>query len=273
MGSARLLVADPAGTASDLLTGSISSSAATRVLEQACHHDGSSWVPQLDERGAGAVLDLVRHAGWDDYSVQQLVSGIARVHPRLVLDHLVAARRSGKLPTDVYGLAAAFDDQAEALIEWMVAPGQRGDVAEASAVVGLVVHGGLTAGQAQRLQAAADGLDARGLLALAAQLGNVHTWPLRHPELARRFMSKARELGAATAAGVRAEIAAAMHLGMWGSTNGVSPELESARAAAAACVEAETDPELREDFETARARFERDAEWLRRRNAEDDEDE
>ena len=85
-------------------------------------------------------------------------------------------------------------------------------------------------------------------------------------------MSKARELGA-DAAGVRGEVAAAMHLGMWGSTNGVSPELESARAAAAACVEAETDPELREDFETARARFERDAEWLRRRDAEDDEDE
>ena len=36
---------------------------------------------------------------------------------------------------------------------------------------------------------------------------------------------------------------------------------------------AETDCELREDFEIARACFERDAAWLRRRNAEDDEDE
>ncbi len=271
MGSARLLVADPAGTASDLLTGRISSSAATRVLEQACHHDGSSWVPQLDERGAGAVLDLVRHAGWDDYSVQQLVSGIARVHPRLVLDHLVAARRTGKLPTDVYGLAAAFDDQAEALIEWMVAPGQRGDVAEASTVVGLVVHGGLTAGQAQRLQAAADGMDARGLLALAAQLGNVHTWPLRHPGLARRFLSKAREYGTDTAAGVRAKIAAAMHVGMWTSMDGVSSELSSALAAAAASAEAETDLELRDELECARRRLEYLVAQELRRNEEDDE--
>jgi hypothetical protein len=72
---------------------------------------------------------------------------------------------------------------------------------------------------------------------------------------------------------VRAEIAAAMHLGMWGATNGVSPELESARTAAAACAEAETDDELREDFENARARFEADAAWIRHRHAEDDDDE
>ena len=111
----------------------------------------------------------------------------------------------------------------------MVEQSERGDVGEVSAVVGLVAHGGLTAGQAQRLQAAADGMDARGLLSLAALLRDVHTWPLRHPELARRFTSKAREFGA-DAAGVRGEVAAAMYLGsVWGWTNGVSPELSATR--------------------------------------------
>lgn len=272
MGSSRLLVADPQGTAADLLAEGISSFAATRVLEQAGQYDGSRWGLQLNEDDADAVLDLAGRAGWDDYAVQQLVSGIARVHPRLVLDHLVAAHGTGMLPTDVHGLAAAFDHQAGALITWMVEQGQRGYVGELSAVVGLVVHGGLTAGQAERLQAAVDSGDARGLLALAALLANVDLWPLRQPELARRFLSKARELGA-EAVGVRAEVAAAMQPRTWGATNGVSPELESALAAAAACAEAETDSDLREDFETARARLERDAEWLRRRNAEEDEDE
>jgi len=271
MGSSRLLVADPAGTAADLLAGSISSFAAIHVLEQACHYDGSSWGPQLDERDAGAVLDLVRHAGWDDYSVQQIVSGIARVHPRLVLDHLVAAHRTGKLPTDVHGLAAAFDDQAEALIDWMVAQGQRGDVGEASAVVGRVVDAGLTAAQSDRLDAAMDGLDGSGLLTLVSLLGNLHTWPLRHPRLARRFLTKARESSADTADALRAELAAAMHVGMWTSTDGVSPELSSALTAAAAAAEVETDSELRDELERARGRLEDLVAQELRENEEDDE--
>lgn len=272
MGSSRLLVADPAGTATDLVAANISSFAVARVLEQACQYNGSPWLSQLDERDARAVLDLVSHAGWDDYRVQDLVSGVAWAHPRLVLDYLLEVHRGGQLPGDVYGLSAAFDDQAEALIEWLVQHAQPGDAGETSAVVGLVMHGGLTAAQARRLDVVVGTLDGSGLLGLAELLGQVHTWPLRQPALARRFVWKARELGPGTAAGVRAEIAAAMHLGMWGSTDGVSPELESARTAAAACAEAETDDELREDFENARAQFEVDAASIRRRYAEDDDD-
>ncbi|MHB1490282.1 MAG: hypothetical protein ACYCTH_07240, partial [Cellulomonas sp.] len=115
--------------------------------------------------------------------------------------------------------------------------------------------------------------DAGGLLALTTLLGDVQTWPLRQPQLARRFFSKARQLGPDTAAGVRAQIAAAMHLRTWGSTDGESPQLQEARASATACAEVEPDPELRADFEAARAHFEQTAEWLRRRNAEEDEDE
>ncbi|WP_164983839.1 restriction endonuclease [Cellulomonas endophytica] len=270
MGSSRLLVADPAKTVGDLLAEGISSFAATRVLEQACHYDGSSWGPQLAERDADAVLNLARRAGWNDYTVQQLVSGIAQVHPRLVLNHLVAAHRSGSLPTDDHGLGATFDDQGEALIAWMLEQSQQGDVSEASAVVEFVAHGGLTGEQAQRLRVAADDMDARELLSLATLLRSIHTWPLRHPELARRFVLKARDLGT-DAAGVRAAVADAMHLGIWGWIDGVSPELESARAAATECALAEADPELREDFEAARMRFEQNADWLLRREAEDDE--
>lgn len=273
MGSSRLFVADPAGTSADLLAEGISPYAAVRVLEQACDYDGSSWAPQLDERDAGAVLVLVRHAGWEDYTVQQLVSGIARVHPRLVLDHLLAAHRTGaQLPTDVHGLAATLDDQAEALVEWLSDQARSGDADETSAVVALVMHGGLTTAQANRLDATVSGLDESRLFGLAALLASVHTWPLHHPALARRFLWRAREHGTDTAAGVRGEIATAMQLPAWGSTNGVSPELESARAAAAACAEAETDAELREDFENARAHLEANAQWIQGRHVEDEEE-
>lgn len=272
MGSHRQLAADPAGTAEALLVGNISPFAATRVLEQACRYDGSSWGPQLAEGDGRAVLELVSHAGWNDYTIQQLVSGIARAHPRLVLDHLLAANRAGNLPIQVDGLAAAFDERTDALVSWLVEQAQRSAVEETSAVVGLVMDGGLSGAQAQGLHAAVEGLAGTALLALAALLGTVHTWPLRQPGLARRFLSKAKEFGAESAASVRAEIVSAMYLGSWGGINGEFPELESARAAAAACAEVEPDSELRADFERACAHFERDAAWLRRHN-DDDEDE
>jgi hypothetical protein len=135
------------------------------------------------------------------------------------------------------------------------------------------MEGGLTDSQAQRLVAALTGVDRAGLLGLSALLRDVSTWPLRQPGLARHLISKAREEDADTAASVRADIEAAMRLDTYGYVNGVSEELNSAVALATACAEAETDVELREDFESARARFEQNAAWLLRRNAEDEEEE
>jgi hypothetical protein len=71
------------------------------------------------------------------------------------------------------------------------------------------------------------------------------------------------------AAGLRAEITAAMHVGMWTSTDGVSEELNRAYELAAASAEAETDPELQEDFERARARLDHLVTEELRRNPED----
>jgi hypothetical protein len=273
MGAHRLLAHAPADTVADLLTQGITPLAAMRALEQACGYDGASWGRQLDEPDAQAVLDLVGHAGWKDYTLQQLVSGIARAHPLLVLDRLLTGHRAGQLPPDVDGLAAAFDDQAEALVQWLLDQAHEGATPEASAVVGLVMEGGLTDSQAQRLVAALTGVDRAGLLGLSALLRDVSTWPLRQPGLARHLISKAREEDADTAASVRADIEAAMRLDTYGYVNGVSEELNSAVALATACAEAETDVELREDFESARARFEQNAAWLLRRNAEDEEEE
>lgn len=273
IGSSQLLAGKPARTVASLLAANISPFVATRVLEQACGYDGSSWGSQLDQGDAQAVLELISHAGWDDYTVQQLVSGIAGAHPRLVLDHLLAAQRASRLPVDVPGLPAAFDDQADALINWLNAQAQCVDLHEAAMVVGLVMQGGMTAAQAKRFCASVGGTGKGELLALVALLRDVHTWPLRQPDLARRLLSQARGLDAEAVIATRAAIAAAMQLVSWGSANGESPELESARAAAAACAEAETDAELREDFENARALLDQNVKWLRARAEEDDDDE
>lgn len=69
---------------------------------------------------------------------------------------------------------------------------------------------------------------------------------------------------------VRAEIQSAMNMVTFGWEDGGSPELERARGVAAACAEAETDPDLRAAFETARARFEKDATWIRRQHEQDE---
>lgn len=272
MGSSRLLAKDPGDTAAHLLAKHISPFAATRVLEQACAYDGLSWGPQLNERDAEAVLHLASRSGCHDYVVQQLVSGIATAHPRLVLDHLLEAHRTGKLPADVDGLAAAFDGQADALATWLIEQAQRGDASEASGVAGLVMDGGLTTAQAQRLHAAIGGLNGDGLLALGALLRDIHTWPLQQPSLARSLIATARGMGTDIAAGVRVQITAATHVGMWTSTDGVSEELNKAHRLAGTSAEVETDPELREVLEGARVRLDHMIAEEFRQNAEDDEE-
>jgi hypothetical protein len=263
--SHKLLTARPADAVEELLAGSISPPAATRVLELACRYDGAPWGSRLDHRGAAAVLRLVDHAGWDERLVQHVVAGIARAHPTLVLDHLARAHHDGnRLPTEVDGFPVAFDERAEALSNWLVARAQQDEPQQVAVVAGLAMGSGLTGPQARHLAAAVDSLDEHGLIGLAAILSGVDMWPLQQPDLTRHITSIARKLGAETAARIRGEISDAMQARGWSFVNGQSPELQRTRTAAAACVETETDPELKEDFRHALARIEAEAVWGRR---------
>jgi hypothetical protein len=269
-----LLAARPEGTIAGLLAGAISTAAATDVLRLACRYDGATWGQGLAARDAAAVLRLIDNANWGDYVVQQIGSGIAEANARLVLDHLIAVLRSGgRLPTEVDGFAVAFDHQADDLIEWLVEQTTqgRGAAVNADAVLGLVMAGGLTPRQSEALHLAVDHLDGPQLVSVAAALRGVDTWPQQRPELARHLIERARMFGSDTAGPVRMEICTAMRVDQWSSTDGVSNDLEAARGLAAACVAAETDPDLKEGFETALAHIEGSIAWLRLDHEEDDE--
>ncbi|MDQ3763497.1 MAG: restriction endonuclease [Actinomycetota bacterium] len=252
MGSHAQLKTRPADTVELLLTGGISPSAATRALQLTCGYNGIAWGRNLADSDAMAVLKLINHTGWQDYTVQQIAAGIARTHPTLVLGHLTAMHHAGhQLPAEVAGLTETFDEEAEALTQWLVNQVQQGQSADAAAISDLVMAAGLTSRQAEHLSAAIKSLDGNDLLGLVTLLGELAIWPLNQPNLAQRLTTRAREIGTDTANAVRKQIADAMRPRSWGSVNGVSEDLERARTNAAQCIANEDDPELKEDFQQA----------------------
>jgi hypothetical protein len=252
MGSHKLLATAPAATARLLLSQQASPHALTNALESACGYDGLSWGQALSEEDASAILNLINHADWDDYTVQQIAGGIALTHPRLVLDHLQTLHDDGgRLPTDVDGFADAFDRNAEELANWLVDRAHHGEAANASIVVSIAMGSGMTTTHAQRLAAAVDELDCAALEDTVSALRDVGTWPLHHPDLARNILVRARLLNDDIATRVLADISDAMTLRSWGFSNGVSDELDMARAAAAQAAATETDPDLKAAFTAA----------------------
>ncbi|MEU7613872.1 restriction endonuclease [Micromonospora sp. NPDC049204] len=246
MGSHKLLATAPAATARLLLNEQASPHALTNALESACGYDGLSWGQAQSDEDASAILDLIDYAGWDDYTLQQIAAGIALTYPRLVLGHLQNLHGDGgRLPTDVDGFADAFDRNAEALAHWVVDRAQHGEAANTSIVVSIAMGSGMTTTQAQHLAAAVDELDGAALEDTVAALRDVGTWPLCHPDLARNILVRARLLNGNLATRVLADISGAMTLRSWGFLNGVSDELNKARAAAAQAAATETDPDLK----------------------------
>jgi hypothetical protein len=137
--------------------------------------------------------------------------------------------------------------------------------------VRLVSGSGLTKTQADLLAERCAALDGDALIALAELLRDVHTWPLSHPDLARRLLEEARQLGPDTADAVRVAVRRGMSLTTWTSVDGVSSELDAARADASRRASSEIDPELRADFERQRALIEATIADLAREEEEDDE--
>jgi hypothetical protein len=271
MGSHRLLATAPAATARLLLSQQASPHALTNALESACGYDGLSWGQTLSEDDASAILDLINHAGWDDYTVQQIVAGIALTHPRLVLDRLQTLHDDGgRLPTDVDGFADAFDRNAEALAHWVVDRAHHGEAANASIVVSVAMGSGMMTAQAQHLAAAVDELDGAALEDTVSALRDVGTWPLHHPDLARNILVRARHLNDDMATRVLADISVAMRPRSWGFSNGVSDELNEARATAAQAAATETDPDLKAGFTAAELWAAAHAEQLLAEADEDD---
>lgn len=252
----RLLTADPTTTAAELLTVGITPTTATYVLTRACSYNGASWGRALDQTNARAVLDLAGHTGWEDWPLQQLLCGITETHPALVLDHLAAHQTRLPIPSHVEGLASAFAHHTRILAQWIIDRVRHEETADISEIVALVTAGDLTTEHIEQLDLAINDLEDGALPALIAALQDLTTWPLRQPALARRLLIRARQVGGDVATRARAKIAAAMQL-----RAGEVAALHRARTAAATCVDNEIDPQLRGDFDNARAYYDELITW------------
>lgn len=89
-------------------------------LEDTCSYDGRQYGSSLGAEVATTLLPLITRAGLGEYAVQEIVTGIATVHPELVLDYLLElGNGDGPIPAVIHKLSGAFDDHAETFAGWV----------------------------------------------------------------------------------------------------------------------------------------------------------
>lgn len=254
-----------------LLDKGISSQAAATAIEGAGDYDGSTYGSSLDRDDAEAVLRLVGRAGYDSYGVQTTVAGIASRHPDFVLDHLDAQDAAdARLPDDIQGLGAAFDQRPDDLADWIVTQ-VRGADKDARRRLGRVLEAAtnehLTERQGNAFAARIPTLDAEDLPALCIVLSYLDTWPLRHPRLATAMAEHARATDCYTE--VSEAVQAQMHPSHWGGVNGESAELAAGLARAREAGRTVADAQLRTAYEQAADRIQGTIDSDRRRHEQD----
>ncbi|MCO1574638.1 restriction endonuclease [Crossiella sp. SN42] len=244
LGTHPLLVADPASVATRLLDAGITARSTQRLLERASDYDGAVWGRNLDQAGAEAILILIDHCGFSDYAMLEIVGGIARTHPVLILDSLAAWSDAGHtMPYSAEGIAVAFDQHADVMASWLARAATQCPI-RAAAVAGVVMCQGMTTNQARHLATVADALDSKKLIALTTALNPLDIWPLHHPDLARHIIRIARIADSATTETVRQQIATAMRPSQWSWIGSVSNELNRVRMVATEALTNDQDGEL-----------------------------
>jgi hypothetical protein len=253
-GAGGYLRTNPVEAVDVLLGHDITPFGAGRVLEDACGYDGRAHGSGLDAETATALMPLITRAGLDNYVVQEIVTGIATVHPVLVLDYLNALTlAAGTAPDNIHELRGAFDQHAESLATW-VRDHLDQDPATIGHVLETAVNGHLNDRQARALGAMCQTLSGPELVTCVECMAPLTLWAANQPGLARALMLHAR--ATATINEVLASIRRhGTRLQGWGWTNGVSEELNHARDASALAAEGTDDDDLRIEFLAARDTF------------------
>jgi hypothetical protein len=271
--SGDMLEAEAGGTVRILLQAGISPAAASQALESACRYDGRSFGANLEVSAATALLPLVTRAGLTSHAVQEIVSGIASVHPELVLGYLadIAAQAEGwrLLPDDIYELSSAFAAKPVEMAAWFIGR-LDGELRVQRAVLVAAMNGQLTDPIVNALVERVAELRGRQVLALVELLSGLTLWAVEYPRLAEALMKRARRtrVAAEVLTHIRGE---GMHLGGWGWVNGVSDELNRAADQASQAAATTNDRALRPEYEGARARFQAAIEDLASEHARDEE--
>lgn len=267
-GSYELLRIDPVATVHFLFKSSVSPFSASTALQAAAEYDGITWGQSLDEASAESVLSLVKRAGWGDYTVQQIAAGIARRHPRVVLEHLMGYEHVYELPLELDGLAEAFDAAPAELASWLIEKAQLPLTRHAVLVASLAMSNGMSSPEAEAIGTEVDRLDIESLVTLVHLLSDVQIWALSQPSLARRLFLRADGQGDA-ADELRDGIKDAMRVKMISYMNGVSDELNQALAFANNCARDESVDALKTQYAEA-ARLMKEQQSAMRIRYEDD---
>lgn len=240
--------------------------AARSALLDACSFDGRTYGESLNRDDAESVLRLVDCAGFEDYTVQEIVTGIAATHPILILDHLAQATAGGvHIPDDIHELRTAYDSHPEALAGWIE---QNLDSADAAAVVSAALNGRVTKEAADAIAGFVPNLHAAQLEQLTDVLADMGTWAIDRPDLAEVIATCARATGSFDQ--VRTSIRRAMRPRSWGYSDGVSSELNAAFERARRAAEQTDDPDLKADLEEAVGVLQAEIDELKREHDEEE---
>jgi hypothetical protein len=167
------------------------------ALEAASHYDPDGWSASLDEQQSLAVLALTRVCGWRKWGVQRIVSGIARAHPRAVLDALTGESAERLTVDEVDGLPAALASHGAVLSEWLrdllLLAGQ-GDEWRIAGLLPVALGESLTGGAARAVADVVASAGADELLRLVRMLWHCDGFTLAHPDLVGLLLGQAETL-------------------------------------------------------------------------------
>jgi hypothetical protein len=259
----------PQAATKALLDHQLTAFAAQRALADACNYDGRTFGGTLNRDDAESVLRLIDRAGFEDYAIQGIVTGIAANHPTLVLDHLAQATAVGvHIPDDIHELRAAYETHPDAFAGWIQ---KNLDSPHAGLIVSAAVNDHLTDGPAAAIAEFVPSVDAEQLEQLTRVLAPMHTWAIDRPDLAHVIATRARATG--TFDHVRTRIRRAMGPHGWTYSNGVSSELNAALARATEAAEQADDPDLKADYEEASAELQAEIDEMKREHEEEQDEE
>lgn len=255
-----LLKDDPVSVAQVVLANNISAEAATRALEHASEYDGMSFGAGLEPEAASSILSVMRRAGLDSHVVQELLSGIARTHPRIALDYLTELASATddwpRLPDDVYGLADAFEEQSDHVADWVFhrLSGDREDLATVAVVLDCVCGDRLGPRVAQALRERCSDLAGEHLRWLVEALGGLQGWGIQHRALAEDLFARARATDLFDEF-VEAFRSSGLRIGTYGWVNGVSEEVDALLIAARSAAQEARDEALSREYAATAARL------------------
>jgi len=166
------------------------------ALEAASRYDADSWTASLDEEQSLAVLALTRVCGWHKWGMQRIVAGIARTHPRAVLDVIAEDPADRPAGDEVDGLPAALASHAAVLADWLrdllrAGPDDEWRIARQ---LPIVLGESLTDGAATAVSDVVASAGADDLLRLVRMLWNCDGFTVAHPDLVVALLARAEAL-------------------------------------------------------------------------------